>query len=183
MKLKLTQGSIRVGDGAFNQVLYDLAINLTISKSGITKVSDATFATYDDTNAIPANKIAMDQATLFLVLANGGEMTEHLMYIQATDTIAGTSVPVGLPRREYFGPVVKTFQQWFEQNSLVWTQNPGTGVLIAGNPFSSNDITEYLTGEQLKIIYDLDTINYSILNETEKDALIVSGWDQYIWNP
>lgn len=178
MKLNLTNTSVQVG-GA----LHTFALNLDLTNSEVVKASDGTNVFYDDTNASVSNKIPMDQATLLLILANSGEMTEHIMYIQATDTIAGTPVSVGLPRREFLLGSIKDFLQWYGQNSEVWTEDPGTGVLFSTNVFAENAPDEYLKGSEMEIIRQLDTINYFILNETEKDALIVSGWTKYVWNP
>ena len=173
MKLILTKTSVEVG-GA----LADLAINLTQTNSDIAITSDATHVIYDDTNAGILNKIEINQATLIDVLAASGNVTEHIMYLKVTDTIVNTTVPVDIPKRTFRLGAIKNFGEWFPSDSEIWTENPGTGVLFSTNAFASNALSEYLTGEEMDIIRLLDDVNYSILNEEEKTALIDGGgWD------
>ncbi len=178
MKLILPKTETEVGGN-----LHTLALNLVLNNSDVTRTPNETTTTYDDTDAGVSSKIPMDQATLLDVLTYGGEMTEHIMYIQATDTIAGTSVSSSLPRHTFLLGAVKDYGEWFGQDSEVWTEDPGTGVLFSTNVFAENAFDEYLKGSEMEIIRQLDTINYFILNETEKDALTASGWNKVVWTP
>jgi hypothetical protein len=178
MKITLAVDSAKNGGN-----LYTLVDDLTNLNSQVAKSQENDILTIDDTNATLEQKIPMDQATLLSILAEpNGEISEHLMAIRATNVLAGTLVPAGLPIRQFADGSVVTFIQWFLPGAELWDEDGGNDIIFYTNPAAGlAAITDFLTGSQMEIIRQLDTINYSILSTEDADVITATGWTKVDW--
>lgn len=163
--------------------LYTLVDDLTNLNSQVVKTQSNDILTIDDTDVVPDQKIVMDQATLLSILAEpNGEMTEHLMAIRATNVLAGTLVPAGLPIRQFADGTVVTFIQWFLPGAELWDEDGGNDIIFYTNPAAGlASPADYLTGSQMEIIRQLDIIDYSILSTVDADVITATGWTKVDW--
>jgi len=162
--------------------LYALIDDLTNLNSQVTRIRDNGSLVIDDTEADGFQKLNTDQVQLLEILAETGELEEHLMGIHGNNTLANTLVPVGLPIRTNALGDVKVFKDWFLPGSELWTEDAGTGIAFLTNPAAGLSApSDYLTGSQMEIIRQLDVVNYSILTVDELTALTASGWTKVDW--
>ena len=74
------------------------------------------------------------------------------------------------------------FLEWFLPGAELWTEDASTGIMFYTNPAAGlASPADYLTGSQMEIIRQLDTINYSILSTTDADVITATGWTKIDW--
>lgn len=178
MKLTIPRDEILEG-GALETLVNDL----TNTNSEFSNATDGTNQIISDTNVSnPANKLAMDQATLLTILGVGGEMEEHLMALRVDNGFGALPVTDGLPRRKNAIGAIRNYVDWFIEGSELWLEDVGNGLIFYSNPAGGlAGISDFLTGTHMEIIRQLDTINYSIITTTDADAITGTGWTKVDW--
>ena len=145
--------------------LYILVDDLTNTNSGISKSTLGDNLVIEDNPNIP---IKMDQATLLQILAEGGEIQDHLMAIKVPTSMANTTVPVGVPYRENVIGNARSFAEWFLYGAQVWIDGPGGFFIFYTNPLGSASAQgSYLKASEMSLIRDLDTASIEILSTDE----------------
>lgn len=127
----------------------------------------------NDINA--TNKLVLSQVQILNILTAGGEVEEYLAGIRAPNSLAGVTVPSGLPDHETIIENPKNFEQWISNRAELWTEDAGDEFIFYTNPHArSRD--EYLTASQMEIIRQLNTTDITILTVAEVQAVVASGW-------
>ena len=178
----MTKITIPVDSAKSGGNLYTLVDDLTNLNSEVSKTRDNGNLIINDNAASSEQKIIIDQATLLSILAEGGEVTEYLMGIRMPSTFSATDVPAGLPWRVNVLGTTRRFRDWFLDGAEVWIKVGGDEFLFYTNPAAGlASPSEYLTGSQMEIIRQLNTVTITILTVSEVQTLVASGWNKVVW--
>jgi len=160
--------------------LYTLIDDLTNLNSQVSKTRINGDLIVNDAGAETEQKIEIDQATFLSILAETGEVEEYLAGIRMPASFATIDIPAGLPFRTNVLGGVRTFTEWFLDGAEVWIKGDNTEFIFYTNPAPSVN-QNGLTGSQMEIIRQLDTVNISIMTVAEVQAEVASGWNKVTW--
>jgi len=171
-KVTIPIGAVKNGGN-----LYVLIDDLTNLNSQVSRGRDVTGTNIiiDDFNANVQQEIELDESVILSILAEGGEIEDHLFAIKQPSSSASVNVPPGVPSRLFMLGAVRNFSEWFATNADLWINNVTNEFIYYVSPNPSDGLI--LKGSEAEIIRQLDVTKYSFLTIAEVQTLVLdTNW-------